>query len=216
VYSTESDPIGTFIAYAVVCIRKKESGPSGRSFGRTPACLEHADTGLLERKPMSTYESAKVESTDVEPRTERALTECMTVLPEGGDIYTVVGENQNGEYRVDARKGRCTCADHKHRDARCKHLRRVAFATGDVPVPTGVDDVDPQLGTHTDAQPFGEREEPVVATDGGIIDAGDDAEILDESDARPEDCDCGDWNADADLPCWPCYRDGFEEPASAE
>jgi len=26
----------------------------------------------------------------IDPRTERALSECMTVLPKGGDIYTVV------------------------------------------------------------------------------------------------------------------------------
>lgn len=29
-------------------------------------------------------------------------------------------------------------------------------------------------------------------------------------DARPEDCDCV--GVLDDLPCWPCYRDGFEEP----
>jgi hypothetical protein len=27
---------------------------------------------------------------------------------------------------------------------------------------------------------------------------------------RPDDCDC--WSLDPDLPCWPCYRDGFETP----
>ena len=36
------------------------------------------------------------------------------------------------------------------------------------------------------------------------------------TDERPENCDCGDWNADLDLPCWPCYRAGFDEPASAD
>jgi len=77
--------------------------------------------------------------------------------------------------------------------------------------------------------------ERVVVADGGteIIEAGDEGEILDESDddvvnlsevtgdavpeddARPGDCDCGDWNNGLDLPCWPCYREGFETPASA-
>jgi hypothetical protein len=31
-------------------------------------------------------------------------------------------------------------------------------------------------------------------------------------DGRPRDCDCGAWNADTELPCWPCYRDGHDEP----
>lgn len=113
----------------------------------------------------------------IDPRTERALTECMSVLPEGGDVYTVVGEN-GGTYRVDGREQRCTCPDHRHRDVRCKHIRRVAVATGAEPVPADVDGVDPQLGEHTDTAP------QVVATDGagGIIDASadDGAEILDD------------------------------------
>lgn len=40
-------------------------------------------------------------------------------------------------------------------------------------------------------------------------------DVVDE-DGRPDKCDCGNWNADTGLPCWPCYRDGFDEPASAE
>jgi len=163
---------------------------------------------------MSAYESETYESTDLEPRTERALTECMTVLPEGGEIYTVVGENGD-TYRVDDRAGRCTCPDHKHRSATCKHQRRVAFAVGECAVPASVDDADDLLGDHVEGGP------QTVATDGGIIEAGDDGEILDDQDSetddgRPEDCDCGDWNADLELPCWPCYRDGFRQPTGAE
>lgn len=88
---------------------------------------------------------------DVEERTARALTEYMAVLPEGdgADIYTVVGQN-GGTYTVDGREGRCTCPDHEYRGARCKHLRRVALATGARPVPDGVDGVDSQLGMHVD------------------------------------------------------------------
>lgn len=86
---------------------------------------------------MTNYESADIESTDLEPRTERALTECMTVLPDGGEIYTVVGEN-GGTYRVDGCEDRCTCPDHKHRRSRCKNIRRVAVATGAQPIPAGV------------------------------------------------------------------------------
>jgi len=41
----------------------------------------------------------------------------------------MIGQN-GGTYTVDGRRGRCTCPDHEHRGARCKHLRRVALATG--------------------------------------------------------------------------------------
>ncbi|TSD08965.1 hypothetical protein DP107_17280 [Haloglomus irregulare] len=35
-------------------------------------------------------------------------------------------------------------------------------------------------------------------------------------DGRPDDCDCGDWNADTELLCWPRYRDEVEALASVE
>lgn len=149
----------------------------------------------------------------IDPRTERALTEYMTVLEERPGAYSVTTQSGR-EYRVDRRASRCDCPDHTHRGVRCKHLRRVAFATGERPVPAGVDGVDPQLGEHTDTGPV------VAASDGGIIEAGDGGEVLEESDGdgdgRPDACDCGAWNADTDLPCWPCYRDGFEEPAPVD
>ena len=155
--------------------------------------------------------------TELDARDVRALTEYMTVLPNGGDVYTVVGQN-GGTYTVDARKGRCTCpttsttcpTDDGRK--RCKHATRVAYATGERSVPAWIDTdaVDEQLGEHVNASP------QVAATDGGIINAGDDGEILTDSkndDGRPDECDCGDWNPDTDLPCWPCYRDGFDTPA---
>jgi hypothetical protein len=119
---------------------------------------------------MSTNATDAEERTDTEldARDVRALTECMSVLDEGGDVYTVVGQN-GGTYTVD-----------------------------------------PLLGEHVDAGP------QVAVTDGGIVDAGDDGEILtdgdDTDDGRPDACDCGDWTADAELVCWPCYRDGVEGP----
>jgi hypothetical protein len=151
-------------------------------------------------------------STEFEDRDVRALTEYMTVIPDGGDVFTVIGQNGGGEYRVDARKGRCTCPDHQHRSARCKHIRRVAFATGEEPIPAWVDGdaIDGQLGEHVDSEP------EVVATDGGIIEVGDGAEILeadDGGDDRPDDCDCLDsYITDDPLACWACVREGFEEP----
>ena len=42
-----------------------------------------------------------------------------------------------------------------------------------------------------------------------------DAELVDDTDAdteRPADCDCVAFHDDAALPCWPCWRDGFDEP----
>ena len=54
---------------------------------------------------MTTYEPTEIEGTDLKPRTERALTECMTVLPDALDLFTVVGENGNESYTVDARAG---------------------------------------------------------------------------------------------------------------
>jgi len=136
---------------------------------------------------MSTNESDDHESID--NRTERALTEYMTVLDEGGDIYTVVGENENGAYQVDARKGRCTCPDHEHRNARCKHLRRVAFALGEEAIPSEVDDFEPQLGDHVGGEPITAEpraDEGAVATDGGVIAADtttDEAQLPSDPDA---------------------------------
>jgi predicted nucleic acid-binding Zn finger protein len=174
---------------------------------------------------MSDHDTTEVEATDAEldARDVRALTEYMTVLPKGGDVYSVTTES-GSEYTVDAREGRCTCPDYKHNlptddgRHRCKHAARVAYATGGRPVPAWVDTdaVDPDLGAHVDATPR------VAATDGGIVEAGDDGEILTDADdatgddGRPDECDCGAFHTDAELACWPCYRDGFETPADAD
>lgn len=142
---------------------------------------------------------------ELPPRALRALTESMVVLPEGGDIYTVVGENGNGEYQVDAREDRCTCPDHQHRNVVCKHRHRVAYATAERAIPGEVprEAIDEVLGSQTD--------EPVrvAVSDGG--------EVVKEPETgeRPDDCDCGEWNDGRELPCWPCYREGFDTPATA-
>jgi predicted nucleic acid-binding Zn finger protein len=171
---------------------------------------------------MTTHEPTEVEGTDLDKRDVRALTECMVVLPEGGDIYTVVGEN-GGTYRVDGREGRCTCPDAEYNlptdDGRetCKHATRVAYATGRRAVPAWVETtaVDPRLGEHTYATPR------VPATDGGsdLTDASDASEVPNggsDGDDRPDDCDCRAWDESLALPCWPCFRKGFETPASGD
>ena len=184
-------------------------------------------------QPMSTNATPALEGSGTDGRTEtltareaRALIEYMTVLADVGEarhapgIYRVVGQNGN-TYTVDARgHGRCSCPDAEHRlddTETCKHQHRVAFATGERAIPVWVDRdaVHPDLGAHVD----GPR---VAATDGGeLIEAGDDGEVLeapenpvqdggDDSQDRPDDCQC--WDADLTLPCFACYKAGFEEP----
>ena len=154
---------------------------------------------------MQTTSAERHESTDLEQRDVRALKEYMTTLPLGGDVYSVTTQS-GSEYRVDAREGRCTCPDHEYRGVECKHIRRIRFATGQRAIPARVDadEVDAQLGEHVEETP------KVAVTDGGVTLAefgGDDRD-----DDRPKDCDCGDWNDGLGLCCWPCYREGFEEP----
>lgn len=113
-------------------------------------------------------ETVSVEQLD--EREARALSESMTVLADGGSMFTVVGENGNGEHRVDAKRDRCTCRDCQYNlptdDGRewCKHRERVAFATGKKAIPAWVDmdRVDDLLGDQLpNSQPR------VAATDGG-------------------------------------------------
>ena len=117
---------------------------------------------------MSTHETHDHEPVELNDRTERALTQYLTVLDDVGrvkgaeDLYLVVSESGK-EYTVDTRGGRCECPDHRHRGVECKHLKRVAFATGERPVPADVEGVDPQLGDHVEGGP------EVVATDGGAV-----------------------------------------------
>lgn len=149
---------------------------------------------------MQTTSAESQESTDLDQRDVRALTECMTALPLGGDVYSVTTQS-GSEYRVDALKGRCTCPDAEYNlptddgRKRCKHAARVAFATGERPIPAWVDanEVDSQLGEHLEDTP------KVVVTDGGVTLA---------SFATEEDADDGCWCDDHDLPCFDCYNDG--------
>ncbi|KOX92142.1 hypothetical protein [Halorubrum tropicale] len=102
-------------------------------------------------------------NTDLNDREVRALTEVMTALDEIGDVrgaddmYLVVSHSGK-EYTVDGRSGACTCPDAEYNlgpDELCKHAERVAFATGEKPIPAWVDpaDVDEQLGDHVDGHP---------------------------------------------------------------
>ena len=132
--------------------------------------------------------------TDFEQRDVRALTEYMTTLPLGGDVYSVTTQS-GSEYRVDAREDRCTCPDHQYREIECKHIRRVAFATGERPIPAWIDadEVDAQLGQHVEGTP------KVAATDGGVT--------LAEFTTGDTDED-GCWCDDHSMPCFDCYNAG--------
>jgi hypothetical protein len=160
---------------------------------------------------MSTHDSTEVEGTDsVKPRLRRALTEYHTVINEGGDTYSVTSQSGR-EYTVDADVGRCTCPDAEYNlasDDLCKHALRVAVVRGERVIPATIDrdEVDPQLGVAVETTPV------AVATDGGTATTTDTVTMSEEDHPRERPVDCGCWDPDGDLPCWPCYRDGFETP----
>lgn len=102
--------------------------------------------------------SESLDDTDVDDRDYRALTECMTVLPQDGDVYEVISES-GASYCVDTRVARCSCPDHKHRDTHCKHIRRATIASGQRPVPSSIDrdEIDELLGECCDSSPYHSR-----------------------------------------------------------
>jgi len=91
------------------------------------------------------------DDTVLEPRDVLALTQYLTVLDDlpsvagDEDRYVVVSES-GGEYLVDLQAGTCTCPDFRFRGNRCKHIRRVEFATGEREIPSGIDGIDPDIG----------------------------------------------------------------------
>lgn len=128
------------------------------------------------QSPQTTDAQSTIDDRDV-----RALTNPMTVLDDvdpvadelpavAGDrgVYLVVSHS-GAEHVVDATEPRCTCSDFEYRDVRCKHLRRVAFATGERTLPDWANDdaVDDGLGDHVRR----------VATDGGSIDDEDEDNV---------------------------------------
>jgi hypothetical protein len=121
--------------------------------------------------------------------------------------YVVTIEERDGVFVPD----KCQCpADQYNEEYSCKH--RVACATIGGPVLLGA-----AMAYTSDK---GDHSEPTtmvdkIRTDGGTDVRMDSQEsVTDETEAagRPEDCRCTSFIADGGLPCWPCYRDGFEEP----
>ena len=132
---------------------------------------------------MSTKDTSGVKSpattgsTEPDERDVRAVTEYLTVLDDlpavadADGLYVVVSESGES-YTVDARTDACQCPYKKYRGIRCKHARRVAYATGREPIPAGIDaeEIDDDLGRHVGG------EVRRAATDGGT--AADGAEVL--------------------------------------
>lgn len=79
----------------------------------------------------------------------------------------------------------CSCPAFEYQDGPCKHQVAVAIR-------------EPVLEAAS--------EEPTLKPDGGTV-----VEVETDSDERPDDCECSP-HFDQ-LPCWPCYCNGFEEPA---
>ncbi|MFU1783335.1 SWIM zinc finger family protein [Haloarcula japonica] len=114
------------------------------------------------------------ESPEASPnsRTVRALTEVMTVMDSVGrarnaDDLFLVNFGSGSEYLTDTRTGSCECPWSQYNpNKECKHRKRVAFATGERPIPQWVDDaLDDQFGMHVNGEPR------KAVADGGVMQA---------------------------------------------
>lgn len=155
-------------------------------------------------------------ATDIDPRTHRAVTGNMIVVPEGDasglfDVYSAT-DGHNEIYTVDLREGRCTCPGAEYNlttDEACKHEQRVKLALGIIPVPEAlVEEIDevlansrakyganrdqdrargPEPAAGTPASAAEDTGPEAVATDGGQLVADDDtAEDEDDQDEETE------------------------------
>jgi hypothetical protein len=86
----------------------------------------------------------------LDERSRRAREEPMAVHAFGTNVYEVETDH-DASYLVDVAAARCTCPDHVFRDARCKHLRRVAIeiTAGRVPPPGQLAFACPECGTES-------------------------------------------------------------------
>ncbi|MFC7009369.1 SWIM zinc finger family protein [Halalkalicoccus salilacus] len=99
-------------------------------------------------------------------------------------------------YRVNIKNGvpaACECPADIYHEGACKHRVAVAIRA-------------PVLEAATE---YERDQEPEVAPDGGTI-IERSAACEQQVESRPVDCDC--LPTFEDLPCWPCYREGFRTP----
>ena len=135
---------------------------------------------------------------------KRAQYEAFNFELDAPGLVTVRNESyENADehsYRVNVEDGIpvvCECPADTYHEGACKH--RVAVAIRE-----------PVLEA---ASEYEREQEPEVAADGGTTIEGLAAceYAQDQSEAsRPVDCDC--LPTFDDLPCWPCYREGFRTP----
>lgn len=152
-------------------------------------------------------------SAELDRRDVLALTQYLTVLddlpPVDGheDQYVVVSES-GSEYFVDLRDGSCSCPDYRYRGGRCKHIRRVEFATGARAIPAGIDGVDPDIGRHLHGPVSGNTNLADEFPTGAVVrdhkDAGGRMRVLHVLDAHADEYEIepgrtvADWNPDSD------------------
>lgn len=161
-------------------------------------------------------------------RDARALTEHITLTRTYDGSGEIEASSESGKvYRIDPDALTCSCGDSEYDapDGRCKHVRRLEFASGRRSLPEWIN-------TKAITQPFGEFIdsedvlEPTadasssrdVATDGGLTvrEAADGAEILedDESDPWegpfPETDKYGELTGERYYRCRSCGREALE------
>ena len=109
-----------------------------------------------------------------------------------GDVEVVNTSHENPDdhtYTVHVESGipsDCTCPAFEYQAGACKHMLSIAIRESVLKAA---------------------NDEPAMRADGGVT---VEPEETNHSDERPDDCDCS--PLFEGLPCWPCYRDGFEEP----
>lgn len=144
--------------------------------------------------------------------TKRAQYEAFEFTVDGPDVHVRNGsygaDADDHEYTVHVESGipsDCTCPAFEHRDGACKHMVAVAIREPVLEAAT-----DPDVATDGGERTSGSRSSSGLRSDGGELVVASDTTGVDDTDERPEDCDC--LPTFDDLPCWPCYRDGFRSP----
>ena len=144
---------------------------------------------MSELAPSEVVELLDVDAT-VEKRAQWKAFE-FTFLGDGDVevVNTSHDEPSDHSYTVHVESGiptHCPCPAWEYQEGACKHIVAVAIR-------------EPLLEVVS--------VKSTIRLDGGVmIKTGD----IDHSDERPDDCGCAPMVGD--LSCWPCYREGFEEP----